>query len=60
MKKVFYFAGLLLITLVLNGCSSTNKSLEEQFKGQSADELFNQAETALAKENKIVCGVMFL
>lgn len=51
MKKVFYFIGLFLMVLVINGCSSTTKSLEEQYKGQSANDLYNQAETALAKKS---------
>lgn len=49
MKKFFYFASLCLIVLLFNGCSTTTKSLSEKYKDQSAAELYNNGELAVAK-----------
>jgi len=51
MKKLAYFVSLFLIVLVINGCSSAHKSLEEQYKGQSADDLYTQGEVSLNKKH---------
>lgn len=51
MKKIISIFCLFIAISFINGCSSANKSLEEQFKGQSADDLYTQGEVALAKHS---------
>lgn len=51
MNKIVYYIGLVFLASIINGCSSSTKSLEEQFKGQSANDLYTQAEQSLAKED---------